>query len=314
MESKYIQGIERKIKEIAKDYKKKGYQVFIEPNNNMVPQFLFNFKPDLIALSEDDNVVIEVKSSDSQTNFTKLEELANIVNSKEKWRFELVFTNPRNKFKIDNELNVIDSLKIEQRITECKSLLSNGNIESAFLLGWATLEATIRTKLKTIDVKNVDLKKPTLHLLKNLFSFGIFNQTQLRKLELLNQYRNTLIHGFDINVDKESVENLIETIELLSGKSVNSEIYDWISNLDLEGYEEIYCLYQSVAEIDEYGFFKAYKKDGHIFVKSDLMDDELELKNSTQQKEMLEIIEEEYMDGMDSEGFYGFHRAMEKND
>lgn len=314
MESKYRQGIERKIKEIAKDYKNKGYQVIIESNSNLVPEFLFNFQADLIALSDNDNVVVEVKSSDSRTDFKKLEELANIVNSREKWRFELVFTNPRDRLKIDSELNLIDSAEIEKRISECKSLLLTNSLESAFLLGWATLEASIRIKLKSINVKDVDIQKPPLHLIKNLFSFGIINQSFLRKLELLNQYRNKINHGFETNINKESVNSLIEIIELLTGKSVNSEIYDWISHLDLEGYEEIYCLYQSVAEIDEYGLFKAYKKGEHIFVKSDIMDEELELSNENKQKEMLEIIEEEYMDGMDSEGFYGFHRAMEKDD
>ncbi|MPN17073.1 hypothetical protein SDC9_164423 [bioreactor metagenome] len=69
-----------------------------------------------------------------------------------------------------------------------------------------------------------------------------------------------------------------------------------------------------MAEVDDYGLFETRRVGKSIFVKSDIVDEELELKDENQQKEMLEIIEEEYMDGMDSEGFYGFHRAMEKDD
>lgn len=314
MESKYIQGIERKIKEIAKDYKNKGYDVIIDPKSKLIPDFLFDFQTDLIALSKMDNVVVQVKSSDSTTDYNKLEELANIVNSKEKWRFELVFTNPRDRLNIEKEHKIIDSAKIGERIIECKSLLSLNSIESAFLLGWATLEASIRTKLRSINIKDDDIQKPSLHLLKNLFSLGIINHNLLKQLEILNQYRNNLIHGFDAEINKENVKSLIEIIELLTGKSANSEIYNWISFLDLEGYEEIYYLHQSVSCISEFGLFTTYRKGHRIFVKSDIVDEVLELKNETQRREMLEIIEEEYMDGMDPEGFYGFHKAMEKED
>lgn len=314
MESKYIQGIERKIKEIARDYKNKGYEVITEPTSSLViPSFVKGFQPDIIALSENDNVVIEVKSSESKTDFKSLEELAEIVNSKENWRFELVFTNPRNKISIDNQLTLIDLNKIEQRIQVCKDLLIDNNIEPSFLLAWSTLEAGIRFKLNSLELKDV-AKKPPLHLMKSLYTFGVIGHSLLRKLETLNQLRNQLIHGFNANLTRDNVYDLIETIELLTGKGDNSVLYEWLSDLDLEGYEEIYCLYRAISETDEYGLFKAYENDGKVFVKSGVMDEELELSNQDQINEILEIIEDEYMDGMDSEGFYAFHKAMEKDD
>lgn len=314
MESKYIQGIERKINELAREYKNKGYKVLIEPKRNLIPEFLGDFQPDLVALSDEDNVVIEVKSSDSKRDFKMLEALATIVDSKENWRFELVFTNPKDKQNNENDLNVIDTKKIEIRLNECKSLLNSGNIDSAFLIGWSTLEASIRIRLKSSNLKEVDVQKPTLYLMKNLFSFGIINQTVLRKLEVLNQYRNKLVHGFETNLNNENVSSLIEIIELLLEKGNNSDVYKWVESLDLEGYEEIYCLYRSIEVLDEYGLFTTRKKGGKIFVKSSLLDEELQLNSEKQKQEMLKFIEDEYMNGMDSEGFYGFNRAMEKDD
>ncbi len=314
MESKYILGIQRKISEIAKDYKSKGYEVIIEPKNSTIPSFIRNFQPDLIALSDNDNVVIEVKSSDSKTDFKLLEELANIVNSKDNWRFELVFTNPKNRLNIENELVVIDLVKIKNRIIECESLINSNSYDSAFLIGWATLEAAIRMRLTSLNEKEIDVKKPPLHLIKNLFSYGIINQSLLRKIEVLNQYRNKLIHGFEVKITKDFVLDILELIENLTGQSDNSEITKWISWLDLDGYEEIYALYQSVYYIEDYGLFNTYEKNGKIYVKSYVQEEILELKNAEQQKAMLKIIEEDYMDGMNSEGFYGFHRAMEKDD
>jgi uncharacterized protein YutE (UPF0331/DUF86 family) len=313
MESKYIQGIQRKINEIAKDYKSKGYEVIIEPNNSRIPNFIRNFQPDLIALSKDDNVAVEVKSSDSKTDFKSLENLANLVNSRDNWRFELVFTNPKNRLNIENELVVIDLAKIKSRISECESLINNDSYDSAFLLGWSTLEAAIRMRLTSINENEIDEKKPPLHLIKNLFSYGIINQSLLRKIEFLNQLRNKLIHGFETQISKNYVLDLLEIIENISGQNDNSDISNWISCLDLDGYEEIYALYKSVSYIEEYGLFTTYEKNGKIYVKSDVQDQILEIESKEQQKAMLEIIEDDYMDGMDSEGFYGFHRAMEKD-
>lgn len=317
MESKYIQGIQRKIKEIAKDYKDKGYKVIIEPEHSVIPDFLRNFQPDLIATSESENVVVEVKSSDSKTNFKQLEELANIVNAQENWRFELVFTNPKTKTGLSNDLVLLDNEKISQRITELQNLLNTKNIDSAFLLGWATLEASIRIKLISLNENRDNIQKPPLHLLKNLFSFGILNQSQLRKLEALNQNRNKIIHGFESAISIDDVNEIIGFIKYFTGQGDNSELYDWISYQDLESYEDVYCLYRSIAEIDEYGLFSAYRKGDSVFVKSDLMHDEeeeLELTNQSQIDEILKIIEEEYMDGMHPEGYYAFYRAMEKDD
>ncbi|MEA4975295.1 MAG: hypothetical protein VB046_06120 [Paludibacter sp.] len=314
MESQYIQGIERKIKEIAKDYKKKGYEVIVEPQQSLLPEFLKKFQVDLIARSENDNVVIEVKSSSSKTDFKRLEELANIINSTNNWRFELVFTNPKSELQIENNLLIIDSETIVKRITDCKILLNNNNIIPAFLLGWTVFEASLRIKLRSLNMNEELSKKPVLYLIKSLYSLGVISSTVLRNLEQLNQYRNNIFHGFESQILKQDVTELIEIIEMLNGKGKNTDIYDWISNLDLDGYEEIYCLYRSVAEVDDYGLFETRRVGKSIFVKSDIVDEELELKDENQQKEMLEIIEEEYMDGMDSEGFYGFHRAMEKDD
>jgi Holliday junction resolvase len=314
MESAYIQGIERKIKEIAKDYKKKGYEVIVEPQQSSLPEFLKKFQVDLIARSEDDNVVIEVKSSGSKTDFKRLEELANIINSEDNWRFELVFTNPKSELQLENNLKFIDNKTISSRIAECKSLLDSDNIIPAFLLGWTVLEASSRIKLRSLNANEELTKKPVLYLMKSLYSLGVINPIVLKELEQLNQYRNNIIHGFESQISEWNVIGLIEIIEILNGEGRNTEIYDWISNLDLDGYEEIYCLYRSVAEIDDYGLFETRRVGKSIFVKSDIVEEELELEDENQQKKMLEIIEEEYMDGMDPEGFYGFHSAMEKDD
>ena len=46
---------------VAESYRRRGYQVEIEPDDTGLPPFLLGFRPDLIARSASENVVIEVK-------------------------------------------------------------------------------------------------------------------------------------------------------------------------------------------------------------------------------------------------------------
>ena len=52
-------------KELAREYKRKGFKVTIEPSINQLPNFMrnLNYIPDLIVTSNKENFVIEVKSS-----------------------------------------------------------------------------------------------------------------------------------------------------------------------------------------------------------------------------------------------------------
>ena len=52
---------ERKLQEIAADYRARGYDVLIEPGPEDVPAFLTGVRPDLIARGPHDSIVVEMK-------------------------------------------------------------------------------------------------------------------------------------------------------------------------------------------------------------------------------------------------------------
>ena len=49
------------IAKVAEDYRRRGYEVDVEPDGPSVPEFLGDFRPDLIARSPTEAVVVEVK-------------------------------------------------------------------------------------------------------------------------------------------------------------------------------------------------------------------------------------------------------------
>ena len=53
----------RKIREVAREYRRAGYEVLVEPSGPQVPAFLGDYRPDLIAVGDRESVVIEVKST-----------------------------------------------------------------------------------------------------------------------------------------------------------------------------------------------------------------------------------------------------------
>lgn len=91
----------------------------------------------------------------------------------------------------------------------------------------------------------------------------------------------------------------------------------WLDCADLENYEEVYCLYRSVAECSEYGMFNtqvANGKNNGWIVSAPYIDDSLHLCSQAAKDAFLSKIENRFCDGMSMEGWYAYHHAMEKDD
>ena len=69
-------------------------EILIHPNPEDLPDFLRNYRPDMIARRKDEAVVIEVKSRSSLNSSSTqyLPNLAQVIEQHPGWRFELVIT------------------------------------------------------------------------------------------------------------------------------------------------------------------------------------------------------------------------------
>ena len=225
METK--QSENNKIRQVAKDYEKNGYKVIIDPNRSDIPSFINDYQPDIIATSENDNVIIEVKSRTDFSTIEKLADIADIINKREKWRFELIVTTTKQETQSETEKITLELERneIEQNLKAVKSILKQDLLASAFVLLWATLESISR-QLLLVDKKNLTNKAP-LVLIKTLFSFGYLTRTDLDALEKLFIVRNQIVHGYKVKgLDKNSIERLLVIVEKLineSSDSTNSE-------------------------------------------------------------------------------------------
>lgn len=97
-----------------------------------------------------------------------------------------------------------------------------------------------------------------------------------------------------------------------------TDFKDFISGADLEDYNEVYCLFRAVKDIDDFGAFeckvRTTTKGNMYFVKCDHIDDVLMLASDKARDAFLLHLEKSYAGDMDMEGWYYYKYQMEKDD
>ena len=194
------------IERVAASYRQKGYIVQVEPSADELPPFLIGFQPDIIAISDKDKVVIEVKPGSALTTSPYLEKMAEVV-QKAQWRLELVvLRSERNGFYADNA-TPLPTFQVREGLKEADVLVKSGHPEAGFLIGWGSVEAVLRM---VAQKQEIDLKKPVpAYLIKNLAFLGILTQDDYDNLWNFLKIRNSLVQGYKV---EQNVTNFVEIL------------------------------------------------------------------------------------------------------
>ena len=201
----------QRLLEIAREYRRQGYNVTLAPTREQLPDFLVPFPVDMIAHHPQENVVVEVRSQESLAQAPELDAIAQAVQRNDHWRFELVVTNPRER----NGLQIKDAKLLEQddihyRLQEIRNLVTQEYGEAAFLLTWSVLEAMLRRFAQAERIELVQDTPP--HLIKTLFTYGLLSQEQYKILQMGLNTRNLLVHGYKV---KQSFTHLLNDLLLI---------------------------------------------------------------------------------------------------
>ncbi|MDF2189841.1 hypothetical protein [Paraflavitalea sp. CAU 1676] len=206
-----------RIKQVARDYEKKGYNVIIEPKGKDIPEFIKNYQPDIIASNKSETVVIEVKSRADISAIERLKNVADVINEKSGWRFELIITSSKQETESKGRplLEGLQINNLDKLLKEIKELSKLKHYNAAFVLTWSYLESLSRQLLLN-DKKNLKNRNP-LTLIKTLFSFGYISLPELRTLENLFEIRNQVVHGYQSSdLDKNTVEKLVDIVDKIA--------------------------------------------------------------------------------------------------
>lgn len=191
----------QRIRELTNEYTAKGYKVRQPRTKLDVPSFLRNegYLPDLVVESPDENLVIEVKTSESVRQDKRISRISELVNRQPRWQFLFVLTNPKS-----------DSLGVRAHNSERwnellwksrhDSLRAPELTEAAFLLAWAALEGAVRTataaEVRSADSAHVVTKSP-MSQIRDAVMLGLVDRNDLATLEALFSLRNSIVHATD---------------------------------------------------------------------------------------------------------------------
>lgn len=95
-----------------------------------------------------------------------------------------------------------------------------------------------------------------------------------------------------------------------------TEFESWLDSADPDDHEEVYALYQAVSNSENAGIYTCSENKGKYFLKADHVDDTLMLASDKARSAFLSAVDFRFgiAEFGDIEGWYGYKRAMSKDD
>lgn len=192
----------------AEEYRSKGYEVLQE-----IPlEFLPGFRADLLVRKGSETKIIEVKRRSSLAADPRVRELAQILDSKPGWSFELILVGEPEMLDSPEEAHSFDREGILRRLRDAERTLESGLPEPAFVLAWSALEAAIRELTAEQGISNAGITTSTF-VLDQAVSLGIVSREEYDSLTRMRKYRNAVVHGFGVvDFGDELVTELINIV------------------------------------------------------------------------------------------------------
>lgn len=206
------------LERLVPDLESQGYDVFVHPNKQIVPPFLGAYIPDLIALRDDKNLVIEIKHRSGRAE-AALEEVVKRFEGQDRWEFRIVWINPNDS---QDGLTLQSRETISTRLKEISLLLGAGFANSAMLLAWATFEAIGRKLMP----KEFARPQSPGRLVQVLAQEGHITPDEGDVLRQLVNLRNRFIHGeLTVAISRPQVESFVKILSSLANELGVSEAH-----------------------------------------------------------------------------------------
>lgn len=203
----------QRINELVTEYRNKGYNVFIPKDRNETPPFLreVGYLPDLIATSDNESLIIEVKSRQTASDLDSLARVAENVNSQPDWQFLLVFTNSRDKLSVEAfpSLQKVNDLLEKSRIIGTST---DTHREASFLFAWAAIEASLR--LLQTESKSTRATTSVWSLVRDAAMLGYIARDDAQLLERMFKQRNAILHAGEVIVPTKDAIDALHRIAL----------------------------------------------------------------------------------------------------
>ena len=180
------------LERIADGYRRRGFEVIVQPRGADLPSFLADSSPDLIARRGAENLLIEVEDSAKDVDPAHVDSIAQRVAAQPGWRFVIMAPAPTRTLK-GADLTTLDEDAILARLDESNDLLRSGHLEAALMVAWAATEGIIRLLIARHRLAIQRDDAPTL--IRSLVSEGYVDEDEFRALNEAYQFRSEIAHG-----------------------------------------------------------------------------------------------------------------------
>ncbi|HEY2383965.1 MAG TPA: hypothetical protein VGK48_22550 [Terriglobia bacterium] len=203
------------LERVARQYQDKGYDVVVEPGTNEIPDFIREYRPDMIARGSGDCIVIEVRQPATDSERERIRLISERVERQPGWRFVLV--SPEEP--ASSVANIPTDTEVRRLVEEARALTAKGHPEAALLLAWAALEGGMRVAASR---EGVAVQRPdTWSLMRELVSAGLIDRQKFSKLSDVFKLRSALAHGLQTG-NTQAVPGAIDL-----AVTVASELLTW---------------------------------------------------------------------------------------
>lgn len=211
--------LERKtLENLRKDFEARAYRFIAHPSIHDLPTFLKSYRPDAIAISDRDRVIIEIKTTKAlQRSEVNLAKIVKEIPPNEGWRYVVVYAGQD-----ISDLEYIprsSKNQITRTISDAKDLIKQGYNQVSMLLIWSVLEALAR-RIYPDDIRFVQKPLSSSEIVERLAMEGELDIDEAKRLRSLRSLRNLIAHGdFEIKVSEDDVNFMLSVAD-----RINSDI------------------------------------------------------------------------------------------
>ncbi|MDM8549614.1 hypothetical protein QUF72_06040 [Desulfobacterales bacterium HSG2] len=199
------------IETIAKELEDNGYTVSIEPDTSMIPFDLQNYRPDIFATNNKENLIVEVKSRSTPRTIERYKHIAETVSKQKNWRFMLTTVDDQYQSEHPVIKSDFDPEALPKILHKLDRLFETESYDLALPYLWSVYISGMRTVGYKHGVPiDVTTDKSVLNY---MYSLGEISNEEFEKSLLFLNLRNQLIHTFDIQITKEQAIEIREYVK-----------------------------------------------------------------------------------------------------
>ena len=208
----------KRAREIADEWRSRGYEVTIHPKRDQLPSFMKGFSPDLLMRKGDESVVVEIKSRPTMEREGRPSGLAGVVRDRPGWNYWLVPVNVGEQLRVPKGVRSFTREDVLNCAAESERLLDAGFADAAFIQACAAADGAVRILL---DEEGELLgRPPSEHAITLAAQEGVISMECYFFLRDALRKRNALVHGFALpDTDAEAVRGVMGVAKrLLDGE------------------------------------------------------------------------------------------------